>query len=873
MVKVLLMFVLFFSANGFCLSSESMHAILTVVESNLKNDYHWEASVVPRWELTPKDGQFNFFWLVRVPIPQDLKINNIISRTSSIGTEKDPETGKIINYVLKMENAEDDFEFQINNQDSIKFHVQLENKIFYKVFRDCETDDFEFNFENIEKSSLPYIATRCDSLINIFLPPEFEFKGFPKKGHTYHFSHEQLNSISKTQGLEIVGPGIKNPLFFITKLKEIKKNAEIVKSNILTKNMGINITQRLLLNPIKNNVEFPKLEAQIDLKTDPNKMVLNDISIETDSIKFEIDNISSLEPGLRRYTGIDNDEYLFVSLNSFLSPKNNGNLELYTADSGELIWSQSLTTDDANTWESKKQSFLSWIKNKKEKVSFDSNLWTSRFKVNISEFNESILNSQKKTLRFCFNTTEKAFSTHICSPIFKFKKNFNKQWRIVREKKQVATSFYLDNKPRKLIENLQLEANKIFSSKIYLSNGVMLEFYVKTHQPLLIDFWFDSISKKINFLGHTYLPIGSFTEIQTFDPKSIWTQIGWLPTIGDFKNYWIMEVDPENPEIMMRGEGGFLFRQKIELENLPTTERVQIIPPLYTATYLANTKIQLNAPLNTNLKFVDSKIEKKQMNTKTNKNDKVPTNHYNWYFQIEKKGTTQTRSFLMNLKDSDWLYSYSLYRAYSSEFSLRPGGFMGKSLVLTTEITLNHWFENFFGSENYAWAKQRWGMSLKYGQNLSETPLAKLKMNMKLLNLELRYRFTPGIWAMDETFGSIISYQTINLYGLQSSLIGVGLFWAKSMPLIFDSLFSLISIFKYPKWCDMDFIYYPISSRSHNNNLENYSINFHGKILWTQTFYGEAGFGVKSFEIRDYSINKKSYLQAAYGNLGLGLNF
>jgi hypothetical protein len=151
-------------------------------------------------------------------------------------------------------------------------------------------------------------------------------------------------------------------------------------------------------------------------------------------------------------------------------------------------------------------------------------------------------------------------------------------------------------------------------------------------------------------------------------------------------------------------------------------------------------------------------------------------------------------------------------------------------------------------------------------------------------NIDLKYRFTPGIWGRDPSVGAMLAYQTVE-YGFRRSgidylstntLAGAGVFWARSMPKVFDDLFNLIPIFRYPKWVDMEIVLYPVGLDATKDVLLNSAFNFHGKVLWTPRFFGEASFGIKTYNYTDSTIGATGIniaLGVAYGTFGIGLNF
>jgi hypothetical protein len=174
-------------------------------------------------------------------------------------------------------------------------------------------------------------------------------------------------------------------------------------------------------------------------------------------------------------------------------------------------------------------------------------------------------------------------------------------------------------------------------------------------------------------------------------------------------------------------------------------------------------------------------------------------------------------------------------------------------------------------------SRQRWGISAKYFQSFASFSLAQeknaTKMNLQVQTLDLKYRLTPGVWGRDETWGLIGGYQSVNFSGLLSKQLGTGVFWARSMPRIFDNIFNYLPLMGYPKFVDMEFIYYMASLTPNVSLQQNMALNFHGKVFWSDRLFGEAGFGTKTYGYSNRAQNKKAVFVSAFGTVGMGLNF
>jgi hypothetical protein len=219
-----------------------------------------------------------------------------------------------------------------------------------------------------------------------------------------------------------------------------------------------------------------------------------------------------------------------------------------------------------------------------------------------------------------------------------------------------------------------------------------------------------------------------------------------------------------------------------------------------------------------------------------------------------------------------------LFRGYNGEFSLRLAGVVSADLQLNLlgEMAYNQWFETLAGWNNYYLSNQRWGVSARAFAPLKTfTPKGSTEqaLTLKLATVDLKYRFNPGLWERDETWGAILGVEDITINNIHGAFGGGGIFWARSMPEIFDRIFNWFPFMSYPKWVDMEMVYYmvPLDSKIKPGSSSTYAINFHGKIMWSKMFFGEAGFGLKTYDYETDTQNIR--LQALYGTAGLGFNF
>lgn len=142
--------------------------------------------------------------------------------------------------------------------------------------------------------------------------------------------------------------------------------------------------------------------------------------------------------------------------------------------------------------------------------------------------------------------------------------------------------------------------------------------------------------------------------------------------------------------------------------------------------------------------------------------------------------------------------------------------------------------------------------------------------NIKLYQAEARWFFKPGVWNIEETFGILGALYHFNYNGVAVMQPGVGLFWGRSLPHVFDQMLRWMPWFKYPKYVDMDLNFIPKHSPL---ALDNFVMNFHGKMFFPNQFFVEAGISMFRFSAYNKSTDEKSDLIATSGTLGLGYMF
>jgi len=488
------------------------------------------------------------------------------------------------------------------------------------------------------------------------------------------------------------------------------------------------------------------------------------------------------------------------------------------------------------------------------------------------EFQNLLLNPNKKSgFRFCWKKVERNYFSNYCTPYYRYS---SKENQIVIQTQVAPSKAFLNHVEVEKKGVIPLRPHQEVRFLVKNLQGFSIEFYSRVPSLELTDFYdSDNKSQYILLFGHSQHPVSSPVKLFPFSPKSSsYPLINWDSTIGDTKDYWVTSIKKNDSSLILPGAGGGLFLFPIEVGIPPLKlHKLNLVEPL-TSTYSSHPMIQGLLPSRLELQA----IAPGKMNVLKN------STSFQWEIQTPESASINKADLIITDKSQDQAQSYTatyaLYRGYSSEFSLRLAGSISTDgkLDYLGEVAYNQWFESLFGWSHSLLSQQRWGMSVKHFNPLSKNTLS---LDVKLTTFDLKYRFSRGIWERDETWGLIFGAEDVYISQIHGSFAGIGIFWARSMPKMFDDIANRFPLMNYPKWVDMEMVYYPIpmDEAVEIGEAPTYSVNFHGKVLWSKNIFGEAGFGLKGYSYIRSAINKKNEqmvtINTFYGTMGLGLNF
>lgn len=466
-------------------------------------------------------------------------------------------------------------------------------------------------------------------------------------------------------------------------------------------------------------------------------------------------------------------------------------------------------------------------------------------------------------------------SLKICTSPHKSEKGQDGAFRLQPIVQEVDGTVFIGNTdigPRGIVN---FNIGQAFKLKTLFKNQSYIELSSQPVDLKLIDVVENTNGTRVILTGEGTQPVGKATVIR--HPESHF----WAATGVKKEIVWQLTIPRSTPVLRILGSFNIPFSMVFKFDHLPSErDRVFLRKSLSNGTYSARPILLGHSP--NPVRVRSTEFEAKN----------IDDTHFKWTFAAPIKDTENRARLIVSSnigksgtsgnsgtsgESRKWVAHHRLYRGYPIETSGRLTGVTASNaqMAILGEVAGSMWFENLFSSSNYYLSQQRWGILARYFKtmtSLQNEPGLNLN-NFTAYNIDLKYNLIPGIWNRDELFGIIMSFQNVNVSGYPVNLGGTGLFWARTMPKVFDDFFNIVPFMRYSKYVDMDLIYYPLALTSTAKANPSYSLNFHGKVFWSRRVFGEAGFGLKQYKYVDNSSNVQIEFATAYGTMGLGMLF
>lgn len=631
---------------------------------------------------------------------------------------------------------------------------------------------------------------------------------------------------------------------------------------------------------VGDGVDVLPIQFSYDLQSsDGRELQMGPLKVNRSNFNVSMMQVGRIDPRLARLLPKDaQNEFVFL----FRFPYHLmtvGTFEMISR-TGRVLWSQQVDKKDLDFWQTQVDQWKALLvqngtseEDVNQSPSFqipwglrDAKTSTPLWKTN-------------ETFRFCYTSRESFGYTRLCTPYQEVihRGDLSILQQVPRSEQRARVIYQNEDAP--LNGNSEVEPGHPIQFYAELSWGGSYEFTSIPQKPNVIELTEIPNTDEVHLVAEGTFPLADFDVIKEEKVNPLEELFGWEETIGDFRRYWMTAISRKDPYVMIPGTGGGAYIQRFNIKRLP---REELRPFLNRRTVRGTYK--------DGVKVFGAKNPTVIMRTRQNSvdvDDDDPR-EFTWRFGAKNKGS-MNRSYLVVADGQNAFRAYNeVFKGYPFEISARLSGILGtgNNLLLMGELAAQYWFEDIYGWSNYYISRQRWGLGVKSFQALTNLNFGSYSDKLQVTNVDLKYRLSPGLWGRDETWGLIASYQQVKFNVFETGMLGGGLFWARSIPKIFDDLLNILPFMRYPKWVDFEFVYYMNSLNSAyplrnpaQGGQGNWALNFHGQIMWTQRLFGEAGFGLKN-----YDFNYESYpggtfqrlnfnFTSFYGTAGIGYKF
>lgn len=629
---------------------------------------------------------------------------------------------------------------------------------------------------------------------------------------------------------------------------------------------------------VGQGVELPPLQFKYDLETsEGEKLVLNDqITISPENLYIDLLQLPKIDETTNKST---NEHLLFL----FQWPEyvmEEGQLE-FISKTGRILWRTPIEKNELTEWSSQKIDFEKKRLKLANKIETPS-LLKIQYGLDLNPTNKNIFMKLTEPFRICFSRQITKNLSRLCTSMYEIERTDQILKFSLTRLSEVKQRVIFMNKSESLKGDYSVVPGKSIQFYAELKSGISYEFNATPQKIEIID-----IYKKTNTvvlsLKSDQRPLQKAKLMKAEEGNDFIEWLIWYRNNGDQTQVWQTETSVENPSVLLRGVGGGVFQQRFIITKLPTED----LRPYIKTNTIQGTYI--NGALIEGRKKKLSKVSSKQLSIEINK--EISADHFQWEFQAEKKGAFNKSYLIVSDGTNTFPAYYDLYKGFSSRLSTRmtalsgaddTGGALG-SFTFLGEVDFTHWFETVFGWNNDLFSIQRWGTTVKSFRSFTDIQHDFQFSPLIVHTLEMKYRLNPGLTDRDTTWGLLTGYQNISLAPFNAELLGVGVFWSGSIPEFLDSTLNIIPFLNYPKWMNVEFMYY---MNSMNNNIKlqtnggsNLTLDIQGQIMFTDSWFGELGLGLKQFDFTDTSAidvfgkNPNISFLSSYGTFGIGYRF
>jgi hypothetical protein len=484
----------------------------------------------------------------------------------------------------------------------------------------------------------------------------------------------------------------------------------------------------------------------------------------------------------------------------------------------------------------------------------------------LSDNSQSLLENLSEPFQICVEQIYEESYVKACSNELAYK---NEKFENVFNGNNQSASFLNEKKsPKNAQINLSKENKKIHLELKFLS-GFQIDIKDKIRTLNIENIVVDPMEKRIGIVDG----FGSIrpTELTTKDRFfSFIKENNYFKNEYQGSNQWPQDLEDAEMEFAPYLLGGSIQLYGIILPHVP--------PPF-------EFKLEDNMPIATYKDSVELKGTKGKNEILAAKNTNELFIHENeteflWVFSTPKIAQVNQNYLSLQNKKQDYYFSQRIFRAHQSSVAASAALSTSEALSIVPGYNLyvEHWFEKIWDNSNYSF--QRWGVSA----NLYETmngfkPNNRYTGKLSPINADILYRLSPGVRPVQSSFGLGLRYLNFTVFqstrnDIVARLLGVGGFWHTAPQKLVDDIFNIVPFFRYPKWMEVSFFYYPLILSGQQLGLS-FSWQLRGKMFFAKNWYLETSFNVNAVSFNQVVNNRseKLALGTAHGTIGLGYLF
>ena len=617
-----------------------------------------------------------------------------------------------------------------------------------------------------------------------------------------------------------------------------------------------NFNRPLLFDPADNGLQPDNPQIKWDIDPSGNKINLGGLKLSSSMIGLHIDQTKrTVAADDMKVAGETGSSVINFSLTWPTILIKGGTVSIEALDH-HATWSLVVTEEMRAQWRKKLSRYkLSFLKSHLNSTFGFADLPPSA----IAPFREGA------PFRACLTQTNSDLEKlHVCTEPYSFQKLPRGRSQILPVPQTVKPNVSLGDKaigPHGLVS---FPLGKEVDLRITFANGSQIEIASQPAKLSLLDVVESKDGREIVLTGRLAQPLGKKKIVER--PASHF----WAATGVDQDTIWQMALPKDTPTLRILGAFNLPFTFLFRYEKIPTeADRVFVRDSASTGTYSEHPLLYGYSEKGGGVSSTEESA------TKTD------DHHFEWTFAAPDKGArNKARITLLGPanKPGTWVAHHRLYRGFPFEASARLSGVIGSSgeIILIGEAAASAWLESLGFTQSDLISRQRWGLTARYFRTLtsiSSSATGQSVSGFSVINADLKYNIVRGIWNRDQLFGVMGSLEQVSVLGLNGTLAGGGLYWARTMPKIFSELFDHFPLLDYSKYVDVEFVAYPFAASSETKPGTSFALNFHGKVFWTPRLYGEAGFGFRQYSFQIPAKNQLFNLSTGYGNIGVGIIF